>query len=307
MTRGARARGRQPQEWSALTGGGWHRLLLLLLPAVPADERARASSVCRAWRDAARAPEVWQVLDLSHCSVKVARAALEALCDAPSWAALVRSLRLPRSLDLQAVELAQLARRLPLLQECAVTVVQLLATQPSGRFTETTRSGSPAGEDACRLVDASLADVPGPLRLKLEHVDKDAADAAIALAKGGRVDELEFADTNVFAPWFDGAAERLAAIVATSTPLTRLSLSQTGIARGGERVCEGGGKRGSAGRRPGLDSKCMPGPAGARAAGAAAAAAAGRARLVRARGRAGGDGGLAAREAACVWGEERSA
>jgi hypothetical protein len=45
-----------------------HALFLRVLAALPADARARAATVCRAWRDALRGREAWTRLDLSMSS-----------------------------------------------------------------------------------------------------------------------------------------------------------------------------------------------------------------------------------------------
>ena len=42
-----------------------HTVVLAIFDFVPADQRARAALVCRAWRDALADPAAWTVLDLS--------------------------------------------------------------------------------------------------------------------------------------------------------------------------------------------------------------------------------------------------
>jgi hypothetical protein len=69
--------------------------LSLLLPLLPLDARARAASVCRAWRAAAANPLLWEELNFERCTARVSNATLAQLC-ARSGAAL-RTLRLDKN------------------------------------------------------------------------------------------------------------------------------------------------------------------------------------------------------------------
>ena len=69
-----------------------HEALLLLLPFLPLDCRARAACVCRAWRAATAHPALWEALSFECCTARVTNAALSSLC-ACAGAAL-RTLRL---------------------------------------------------------------------------------------------------------------------------------------------------------------------------------------------------------------------
>jgi hypothetical protein len=54
--------------------------LLLLLPLLPLDCRARAACVCRAWRAAAAHPGLWKELSFEGCKARVDNATLTLLC-----------------------------------------------------------------------------------------------------------------------------------------------------------------------------------------------------------------------------------
>ena len=56
------------------------QVLSLLLPLLPLDCRARAASVCRAWRAAAAHPSLWEELSFERCAVSITNATLAALC-----------------------------------------------------------------------------------------------------------------------------------------------------------------------------------------------------------------------------------
>ena len=57
-----------------------HEALLLLLPLLPLDCRARAACVCRAWRAATAHPALWEALSFECCTARVTNAALSSLC-----------------------------------------------------------------------------------------------------------------------------------------------------------------------------------------------------------------------------------
>ena len=55
-------------------------LLLLLLPLLPLDARARAACVCRAWRAATAHSGLWEALSFERCAARVSNATLASLC-----------------------------------------------------------------------------------------------------------------------------------------------------------------------------------------------------------------------------------
>ena len=57
-----------------------HEALVLMLPLLPLDARARAACVCRAWRAATAHSGLWEALSFERCAARVSNATLASLC-----------------------------------------------------------------------------------------------------------------------------------------------------------------------------------------------------------------------------------